>query len=168
MAKPLSLTTSLIIVVASMVANGSATLVSKGRPLDAGLTFIDGRRLLGDGKTVEGLATGLVFGTSVALFMSTLLHVPFEDLILTLLAPLFAVAGDMAMSFAKRRAGLERGSPLKPVDQLDFIIATATGYLALGYIWDPALLIIVIAVTYALHRTTNIVAYRLGIKDRPW
>ena len=44
------------------VANGSPVVFSKiygpGHPIDMGIVFSDGKRLLGDGKTFEGFITG--------------------------------------------------------------------------------------------------------------
>ena len=169
MVEPLPVEAFVAAVVSAMVANGSATLVKRGRPIDGGRHFIDGRRLLGDGKTVEGFLVGLFFGLAIALTAMVFLQCASPKLYLAVLAsPFMALAGDIVMSFVKRRVGLERGAPLKPVDQLDFIVAVTIWMLALGYTVDPIILVTTFLLVYVLHRATNIAAYRLGIKDKPW
>ena len=169
MVEPLPVEAFAAAVASAMVANGSATLVKQGRPIDGGRYFLDGRRLLGDGKTVEGLLTGLFFGLAVALSaMVPLRHVNPKLCLAILASPFMALTGDIVMSFVKRRLGLERGAPLKPVDQLDFMVALTAWLLALGYTVDPAILAATFLLVYILHRATNIAAYRLGIKDKPW
>ncbi len=154
---------------ASMVANGSAALVSRGLPLDRGARFIDGRRILGDGKTVEGLLTSVAFGASVGLTLLVALNrLDLEATALLVLVLVASVGGDIVASFFKRRAGLERGHKLVPVDQLDFYLSYVAALLAAGYAVDPLLMVVVGVVVYVLHRATNVAAYKLGLKDRPW
>ncbi len=60
--------------IAAMVANASPVFLRRGTPIDMGRTFLDGRRLLGDGKTFEGYFLGLFFGYTVAVVESLLLN----------------------------------------------------------------------------------------------
>ncbi len=54
----------------AFVANGSGPLVKNGTPIDFRKNFQDGRRILGDGKTFEGLLMGLTYGTTVGVVLS--------------------------------------------------------------------------------------------------
>ncbi|RLI73365.1 CDP-2,3-bis-(O-geranylgeranyl)-sn-glycerol synthase, partial [Archaeoglobales archaeon] len=46
--------------------NNFAVLVGGGKPLDFGKTFVDGKRILGDGKTIRGFVGGIVGGLLIA------------------------------------------------------------------------------------------------------
>ena len=70
---------------------------------------------LSPGKTVEGLAGGLVAATAVALMMHTLFHLDAATAAATGLAIGAAgLAGDLAASWVKRRAGIKDYSALLP------------------------------------------------------
>jgi len=154
--------------IAAMVANASPVFLRKGTPIDMGRKFLDGRRLLGDGKTFEGYFLGLFFGYTVATVESLLLN-DYHFVIYGLAGALGALVGDTVSSFFKRRLGLERGAPLPIVDQLDFYVGAAVFMWFVGwrprsiaYLLGGAVLIII------LHRLTNYLAYRLHLKDVPW
>jgi len=55
------------------MANGSGPLVRNGTPIDGGRVTWDGRRVLGDGKTYEGLILALTYGTTVGVVISSFL-----------------------------------------------------------------------------------------------
>ena len=142
------------------VANSSATLsrlLPGTHPIDFGKKFFDGRRILGDGKTFEGLAIGIVAGSLVGRLVYPPFHDPLPFVVLALL-------GDMAGSFVKRRAGLKRGEEAPILDQLDFLLFS---YLARPPI-DPVSAFLLLPFTYFLHRLGNFVAYIIYLKKEPW
>ncbi|RLG64349.1 CDP-2,3-bis-(O-geranylgeranyl)-sn-glycerol synthase [archaeon] len=178
------------------VANGLAVILGKNsRPIDNYKVFIDGRRILGDGKTIGGFIGGIMVG-----FLATIIQLPFRGLILSFaletairegisttvicripsliaatsfsgflmrgfLLSLGAMLGDLIGSFIKRRLGLERGAPCIPLDQLDFIIVA----LLIGSLVTPIPLqyiLVFLAVTFIAHITANFIAYKLGAKNR--
>jgi CDP-2,3-bis-(O-geranylgeranyl)-sn-glycerol synthase len=100
-----------------VTANGAPILLENlwGRrwawPLDAGLRFTDGRRLLGSSATLRGLAGAVVATTGVAL----LLGLPWKT---GLLIGFFAMVGDALSCFLKRRLGLEPGDRAIGLDQV--------------------------------------------------
>jgi CDP-diglyceride synthetase len=69
------------------------------RPVDGGLNFVDGRRLLGPRKTVLGLLSAALATMLVAL----ILNVSWQS---GLVVAAGAMAGDMLSSFIKRRVGV--------------------------------------------------------------
>ncbi|MEM4509459.1 MAG: CDP-2,3-bis-(O-geranylgeranyl)-sn-glycerol synthase [Pyrobaculum sp.] len=150
------------------VANGSATLSSKIRsrhPIDLGRNFIDGRRIFGDGKTYEGLAVAVVSGTLLG-YLPNLVY-PKISLFDAFLLSIAAVVGDLIGAFVKRRLCMPRGYPAFPLDQLDFLLFSLFIYslyneLPVEYILAAA------AATPAIHRGTNYIAYRIGLKKEPW
>jgi CDP-2,3-bis-(O-geranylgeranyl)-sn-glycerol synthase len=64
---------TLLILLPALAANGAPVLLKySGTAIDGGRYFIDGRRILGDGKTWEGFATGILYGSILALLLSAL------------------------------------------------------------------------------------------------
>jgi len=164
------------------IPNNVAVLAGGGRPIDAGRTWRDGRRVLGDGKTWRGTASGTLAGVAVALLLNW--AQPAVDAAATFDVPVFplyaafalafgAMLGDITASFLKRRTGRQRGASFPGVDQLDFVVVSllATAVVATGWFLETFTLAVVVAVvvlTLVLHVGTNAVAYALGLKDEPW
>ena len=132
-----------------------------------GLRFIDGRRLLGDGKTWEGLIAGLVAGVTVAL----LLAIALDNILVAYVGTLTsigAMAGDITASFIKRRLGMERGAPAPVLDQLNFYIGAIAVLLIAGYTITPTMFTTLAVISGLAHITANILAYKLKLKNVPW
>jgi len=126
------------IVIPIYVANASAVIVGRGRPIDFGKTWKDGRRILGDGKTWRGLFAGTFLGmtagfglvvaakyinTSEYAFLGVTDFEGFPLMMLILFSLCFgALLGDVIESFCKRRVGKDRGQDWIPFDQLDFLV----------------------------------------------
>ena len=53
---------ALWIIIPAYIANGFALVTGGGKPIDLGKKWKDGQRILGDGKTWNGLIIGAVFG----------------------------------------------------------------------------------------------------------
>lgn len=152
-----------------MVANASPLLVSGSHPIDRGRLFIDGRPLLGPGKTVEGFVTGVL----MALFSSMLVSVFVGDEYFVpygFIGGVVGLLGDMVASFFKRRLGLRRGDPLPIVDQLDFAFSASLFYWLVdpGFVSRPVFIVYGFVIILALHIVTNNIAYYMGVKDRRW
>ncbi len=169
------------------VANPAAVLFGRGTPMDFGRKWIDGRRLLGDGKTWRGLIGGVLAGILVgsiqwpatALWLDSPLSVSF---FFGSIGPVVALAfgallGDTLGSFIKRRLRMQKGQRAPVLDQYDFVLGAflLTGALFPEWILAHFLLgeaiygfILVIVVTPILHRAVNIIGYRIGKKEVPW
>jgi len=180
----LSVTASALwLMLPAYIANPTAAFFGGERfgkvvPLDMGKT-IHGKRILGDGKTVRGTASGLACGiltavlqTEATRYLGTGAFVAFPPAAMICM-PAGALLGDMAKSFLKRRLGYERGAALLLADQLDFV----AGAWALTYIfargWFEAVfsfpvVIVVLIVTPLLHRLTNKLGYMIKVKKEPW
>ncbi|WFO76306.1 CDP-2,3-bis-(O-geranylgeranyl)-sn-glycerol synthase [Desulfurococcaceae archaeon MEX13E-LK6-19] len=152
-----------------MIANAMPVLLKKGRPIDSGKLFIDGKRILGDGKTWEGLLIGSIGGFLASLAVSLFFR---EEPLLPIFfaASIAGLLGDICESFFKRRLGIQRGEPLPVFDQLDFAIGATILYMITGLITIAHLFFVVFSFTIILllHITTNVIAYNLGLKDKPW
>ena len=170
------------------LANTIASIVGGGSPIDYGRNWNDGQRILGDGKTWNGLIGGTVGGllvghlqmTAGADFFSGYVWWGSSPYLIFFLLAFGALVGDMAASFIKRRQGQERGSKSPLLDMYDFIIGALvlTGLFGGGWLdywlfggwpshgWVP--LITIIIATPILHRSVNILGYKLGVKQVPW
>jgi CDP-2,3-bis-(O-geranylgeranyl)-sn-glycerol synthase len=167
------------------VANATPVIFGGGRPIDAGLLFRDGNRILGDGKTIRGFISGIIFGifTGVAqsiaaphvrLHMVQYLTVSqdmevilFSGVSIALILSIGALLGDLVGSFLKRRVNLRSGAPSPMLDQLGFVLMAlilAAPFLQLNPVY-PAILILV---TLVIHWVSNAGSYLLGLKKNPW
>ena len=151
----------------ALVANGAPVLLKEGFPLDFRKKFIDGRRILGDGKTFEGFALGLFFGFYTGIVEAILLRNPFF-IETGFLSSLGALVGDIIGSFIKRRIGLKRGEKAPLLDQLDFVYGAAFFLASSGIRFDLLSFMIFQIVVIILHITTNRIAYYLKLKPVPW
>ena len=130
---------ALWIIIPAYIANGCALLMGGGKPIDFGKNYKDGRRILGDGKTWNGLFVGAFFGitggfgiTIVAIYANNSDEFAFLGLNdfghFPIMIPIIssicfgALLGDIIKSFLKRRVGKNRGEDWIPFDQLDFIL----------------------------------------------
>lgn len=161
------------------IPNNAAVLFGGGPPVDMGRKWGD-RRILGDGKTWRGSASGVLAGFVLALLLNETLvrgyvpdFLPAFDVLAAFGLAFGAILGDMGASFLKRRTGRERGAPFPGVDQLDFVVGAfvVTIPLAPGWFFDnftAGVLVVVLVITPVLHVSTNFIAHKLGLKDEPW
>ncbi len=166
--------------------NPAAVIFGGGTPIDFGKNFIDGRRILGKGKTWRGFfggaLSGLVFGViqNLGAFYLPQQWFPcfstswFYAILLLATMSFGAMLGDSFGSFIKRRMGIESGGKAFLLDQLMFvIIAWLLIYLFfpqwfLWHFWNVVSIITVFVLTPFIHRAVNIIAYKVGLKNVPW
>ena len=141
------------------IANAVATIFGGGAPLDFGKKLSDGKRILGNGKTIRGTIAGI--------FVGALVGYAIHDLTLGFLLASGAILGDVAASFVKRRIGKKSGAPWWVVDQLDFV---AGAFLLASFYQLPCLRvgILIVLITPLIHLGTNFTAFKLGIKKVWW
>jgi CDP-2,3-bis-(O-geranylgeranyl)-sn-glycerol synthase len=154
-------------IVPAYVANAAPVVFGGGRPLDFGRKFLDGRRVFGDGKTIAGFASGIVFGTIAGALEGAVLGNALFWLQLGFVLSLGAMLGDLAGSFAKRRLGIQRGRQFFLADQLSFLIAAVLFAYPL-YPLDLYGFIFLVALTLMLHILSNFMANRIRLKRVPW
>lgn len=164
------------------VASAIPVIVGGGAPIDAGKRFVDGRRVLGDGKTVRGTVCGFLTGSVVGLIQIVVWKQPLIQSLsqktigwayppwgwkVPVFLSLGALLGDIVASFLKRRIGYGRGVSTPGLDQLDFLVGAI---LLASIFWLPplGLIITLLVVTPLLHLGLNIVAYKLGFKSEPY
>lgn len=178
-------------------------------PIDGGKVLSDGNRILGDGKTWNGLiggsmTSGLLCMAMVAAVDNGGMGTVFNDGSTVFASPLtgssgawfefggtnltafilgsflgFAcLLGDSTGSFVKRRRGLKRegdvSSKAPLLDTLPFaIMVFLFGQLFLGSSVLAASelrlpMIVLILITPILHRSFNLIGYKIGWKDVPY
>ncbi|QFU84067.1 CDP-2,3-bis-(O-geranylgeranyl)-sn-glycerol synthase [Natronorubrum aibiense] len=163
------------------VPNNAAVLAGGGRPIDGGRTWGD-KRVLGDGKTWRGTAAGTTAGLALAGLLTLAANsvgsaigvdVPEFTFPAALGLAAGAMLGDILASFLKRRSGRQRGAMFPGLDQLDFVVVSlpltallATDWFVDVFTWD--VIAVVVILTPVLHVTTNVIAYKLGLKNEPW
>ncbi len=160
-------------------------------PIDGGRVHSDGNRLLGDGKTWNGLIGGSVTSGFLCILMT---YVPENGFIISPIEGgnglygnafligcflgLTSLIGDSFGSYLKRRRGMKREGEISSkaplLDTLPFAISVfifgqlfLTG-LAHGSreLIIPMMLLVVI--TPILHRSFNLIGYKIGWKDVPY
>lgn len=171
----------------AMVPNSAAVVFGGGTMMDFGKSW-RGRRIFGDGKSWRGFfggaCSGIVFGL-ILIGISALFGSDdywgfgeFWSCVGVLACLAFgAVLGDLCGAFIKRRFGMERGQKAPVLDQYDFVIGafciTALFFPDWVYShfiegWHIAALIFIIAIMFIVHRSVNIIGYKMGLKKEPW
>lgn len=171
---------ALWIVIPAYVPNSLAVVAGGGRPVDSGIE-IGESRALGDGKTWRGSVVGTVGGIFIAIVLNEIVPImrdsgfdvePFTLQVAFGLA-FGAMLGDMCASFLKRRTGRSRGSSFMILDQIDFLIGSLFVSFMLDSDWVTGalsleLLVVILVVTPVIHVLTNIIGYRIGLKNEPY
>jgi CDP-2,3-bis-(O-geranylgeranyl)-sn-glycerol synthase len=146
--------------IANMVPLILSKIIHKRRPLDMGRNWIDGKRILGDNKSVEGFVAGVLAGLVTGFFLGNSSR--------GLLMGLGAMTGDALGSFIKRRLDITQGEPAPLLDQYLFILmALLFSYLA-GFVATSDQLAVILIATPILHVSSNYIAYLLKIRQRPF
>lgn len=149
-------------VLPAYIANATPLIIVRsGHPIDLNKKFIDGKPLLGPGKTIEGFFAGFISGTLTGLIQNP------SNFMRAFTLSLGAMLGDLLGSFIKRRLSIGRGKPAPFLDQATFIIVA----LLLSSKFEQYTLgemFTIILITIPIHLITNIIAYIIGIKRVPW
>jgi len=161
--------------------NNFAVILGGFKPMDFGRKFLDGRRILGDGKTFSGFFGGILGGILTANLQRVieiqtgvriLSALPYNEFFcLTLAFSFGSMLGDAAGSFVKRRFGFERGRSFPLVDQLSFLLfalAFASLTRAFWKLFGITEIAIAIVITPLLHLFVNLLAFKLKLKEVPW
>lgn len=164
----------LLVLIPIYVANSVPVVLGGGPPLDFNKNFFDGRRLLGDGKTIRGFIAGVICGSLAGVFIADFYHVPFfadkKAQVFGAIALSFGtMIGDSLGSFIKRRAGVGNGKPFLLDTVFFLIVALVFAYpFAAPEMYAPENLLFFFGLTVILHPLTNFFANRAGLKNVPW
>ncbi len=147
-------------------------------PLDAYITW-DGKRILGDHKTIRGLVSG-IFVAILAVYLQiyvyehsslvrqfiSLDYTSINPILFGLLLAIGALGGDALKSFFKRRINIAPGKSWFPFDHIDYIlggIILTAFYIHLS-LWQYILLCVIWTF---IHIVATFVGYLLSLKDNP-
>jgi CDP-2,3-bis-(O-geranylgeranyl)-sn-glycerol synthase len=151
---------ALVFFIPAYVSNTFACIFGKGRPVDLGKKFSDGRRILGNGVTIRGSLSGIACGVIAGVILQM-------DTALVFLLSTGAIAGDAGGSFIKRRLGLMQGAKAPILDQLNFVIG-ALVFASLVMRVPLSWVAIIVILTPFGHLLVNKTGYLLKMKDVPW
>lgn len=129
-------------------------------PLDGGAMFFDGRPLLGPGKTIRGVVAAI----AAAAIAAWALAIPPS---VGALAGAVSMAGDALASFAKRRLGVAPSGRAVGLDQIPeslLPLLAVQGLLDLSAAQIAGITAAFLVLEIPLAR----LAYRLGLRDRPY
>ena len=145
---------SLIFVTGAYVENMAPVALGGGSPIDRGKNFRDGRRILGNGKTIRGffggVFTGIIWGFILYFAFDSWFDPKYysyslkDSILVGLGMGLGANFGDIIGSFAKRRMDLKSGSSAPGLDQLGFIVPAmiiTRIFIALGSLFSLAIIL---------------------------
>ncbi|MDF1557701.1 MAG: CDP-2,3-bis-(O-geranylgeranyl)-sn-glycerol synthase [ANME-2 cluster archaeon] len=174
-------------------ANPMAAVFGGGTPMDLGKNCYDGRRILGNGKTIRGLLAGTACGVLMGviqmglaprlaasgvlagwpIFQSTLSAYSISTILVVGLMALGSLLGDSAESFVKRRLNLERGAMFPVADQLDFVLGAWILTFIFASVWFKTyftfwIMVTVLVITPLLHLMANLLGYIIKVKKEPW
>lgn len=145
---------------AAYLANAAPVIFGGGAPLDGGRVFLDHKPLFGANKTVRGTLSGIVIGSLTGLIQGD----PLRGFLLSC----GALGGDLLTSFIKRRLNLKPGAPFPVFDQLSFIF----GAIVLVSLVPPPpsldMVIVIVVATLPIHFISNLFAFLLKVKKKPW
>ncbi len=159
---------TILFMLPAYLANMSPVLFSKlfkkKYPIDFGKSL--GReRILGEGKTWNGIFIGVLIGSLTGYVIS--LFWPEMSLTLAVMLSLGALTGDVIKSFFKRRIGIKSGGIMPLADQLDFVLG-AFAFAAILKIFNWRYFVIALIITPLLHLITNVIGYKLRLKKVWW
>ncbi len=167
---------SVFLFLPAMVANAmpvvASGIIRKKHPLDFGLRFVDGKRLLGKNKSIEGFVAGITGGLLIGCIYTLVTH-NHGWITYGVISGIGAMVGDSLNSFVKRRLNIRSGDPFIPMDQLSFILVTYVLVTALrvndavGIEVSLVDLAMGVYIVMVLHPLTNLIAYFLKLKDTP-
>jgi CDP-2,3-bis-(O-geranylgeranyl)-sn-glycerol synthase len=164
----------LIFLIPIYVANSSPVVLGGGAPLDFGLMMGDGRRVLGEGKTVRGFIGGTLAGTFAGGVAAVLYPLPYfpdqtAQFVAAFVLSFGTLLGDALGSFLKRRAGVSAGRPFI-LDTIMFLVVAMLLVLPLteAGLYQPLNLVFIAVLTVMLHPLTNMLANKAGLKNVPW
>ncbi len=166
----LQLVEAFIFIAPAYFANAVPVITSGLGPIDRGMKFFDGKRLLGKNKTIGGLLGGILAGEILWIAAMSWLPDFYEGYPFWtgFVMGFGTILGDATGSFVKRRINLPPGGPFPVMDQLGFVLmAYLLVWLAgisfpLWYLWY------VIPITLLGHLGANYLAYLIGWKDVWW
>ncbi len=166
---------------ASLFGRHSKTMIDFGKSWR-------GKRILGDGKSWLGFFGGVLTGIALGLILIAVSSIwdpenywgygPFwNNISIIACLSVGALLGDICGAFIKRRLGMERGQKAPILDQYDFVAGAfiLTAIFHFDFIFHNYFegdhifaFIFILLITFAIHRSVNIIGYKMGLNKEPW
>lgn len=148
----------------SYLANTTPIFVRKlnilNYPIDFGLKY-QGKRIFGQNKTWRGLFFGCLIGILTAILQA-------RGMQIGIILGFGALLGDLIGSFIKRRLNFPPGQPNILLDQTPYVLIPILLYaLFLDYPLNIGQTIFLILFSLWIHRASNILYFKMGLKDVP-
>ncbi|MEM4554448.1 MAG: CDP-2,3-bis-(O-geranylgeranyl)-sn-glycerol synthase [Candidatus Anstonellaceae archaeon] len=169
---------TILFILPSYFANSVPVLLGGKDPIDAKRKLSDKKRVFGDGKTIRGFLSGVLFAIVIGAVQWLLLsntsfdlyNSKLSDYVLAgFLLGLGTMTGDLVGSFIKRRQGIPQGKPSFLLDQLSFLLfALLFSYPVASHLISLQSLALLMFLTYFVHVSANIFAHKIGLKKVPW
>lgn len=129
-------------------------------PLDAGVRFVDGRPLLGQSKTIRGIALSVAVTAAVAPALGV-------SVATGALVACLAMLGDLLSSFTKRRLKLPSSAQAIGLDQIpESLLPLVVCQNALSLRWVD--IVICVGIFLVGELIISRVLYMLHIRDQPY
>jgi CDP-2,3-bis-(O-geranylgeranyl)-sn-glycerol synthase len=148
------------------IANSTPLFVKKlfgnrfPQPLDAGITFFDGRPLLGRSKTLRGVLSSLLATTLGALLIGL-------SPVIGIIVAVTAMAGDLLSSFVKRRLALAPSSQAIGLDQVpESLLPLLACRTALSL--NAIDITLAVAIFFAGELVLSRLLYKAHLRDEPY
>jgi len=170
-----------LILLPAFIANGAALISGKIKtlrplaiPVDLEKKWLDGRRIIGNSKTIRGFIFGIISAMAIGILtfyateyfgLAVYSSLNYAVLFSAILG-FGALFGDTVKSFFKRRIGISEGKTLIFFDQVDFLIGAFLISLPFNH-FPLRFILVVFAGTFVLHILTNILAFYLRLKKVP-
>jgi CDP-2,3-bis-(O-geranylgeranyl)-sn-glycerol synthase len=170
---------AMFILLPAYAANGFPPLARGSLSIDFKKKWLDGNRILGDGKTIEGFSIGLIAGTFVGVIEGLIqpfinsfaamwnVQIPAMNFLVGFLIALGALCGDVCGSFIKRRLKLKRGEEVLFLDQWNFVI----GSIIFAFMFTEItlwMILLMLLITFVIHKIANVIGHKLRVKKEPW
>lgn len=152
-------------------------------PIDGNKKYSDGKAILGGHKTWRGLILGVFIGAMFYLLQTNLYIFPFfknlslfdyrsvDYALFAFLLPFGALFGDALFSFFKRRIDMKPGENWMFFDQTDYVIGVFIVLIPFKILFKVVpsnVWITLLITTIFLHLATNVLGFKLKIKDTWW
>ncbi len=169
-----------ILILPAYIANALPVVLGHGTPIDLNKKFIDGKRVFGPGKTIRGFIAAVIGGFFIGGILGLLLfktpynifNFQMSYVYAGILLGFGAIFGDLCGSFLKRRFNKKRGESLFFIDEIVFLLIAL---LFSSFIFSDLVfsiteldILILIVITFILHKLANIIAYIFKLKNVPW
>ena len=147
------------------IANGTPVVAKRllGRfmcyPLDAGVTFIDGRALLGSSKTIRGILVSVIATSVCAPVLGFAWTTGF-------IIGIAAMTGDLFSSFIKRRMGYPPSSRALGLDQIPESLFPALACKSLLALTFADVIFIVVLFSFGNLIVSHLL-FKISLRDEP-